>query len=474
MKRSLYTRFILAWLIFGLACFAVTVLFSSRVSYQLNLKNTASRLYTQARHIAGDYSNIYTEGEIPDGMRNQLMGLDHYAEEEIWFVQTNGTISFDSGGVRTGSVIPDFDPADSAQYYRIGRFYGCFDQKMLSVLTPVTANFSIYGYVIMHHSLDEVSSESELMLIPFYITVLIVFLLSLFIFLLIHLNIMVPLQKITYAAAEYTSGNLMHRITISSGDEFGRLADTLNIMADRISASEKYQKQFIANVSHDFRSPLTSIKGYLQAIIDGVIPQDSVEKYIRVIIHEAERLENLTQSMLSLNSLDRQNMHLEYSDFDLCGLVRRVCETFEGKCRMKNISFDLILSAQEVYVHADLGRIQQVLYNLIDNAIKFSNRDSSITITIRELRNQVLISVKDTGIGISREDLGQIWSRFFKSDQSRGRDKYGTGLGLSIVKEIITAHGETIDAVSTEGAGSEFTFRLAAAGTEEPGESLLP
>ena len=473
MKRSLYIMFFLAWLVFGLAGFVIVSLVSSRLTYNRSLRNTANRLYAQARQISTDYSQIYTGGKLSAGMQTQLQGLGHYTEERIWFIHTDGTISYDSAGQMTDHVIQDFDPATPPSFYRTGRFYNCFREDMLSVIAPITANFTTYGYVVIHHSLEDVALESDRMLIPLYITLAIIYVLSLFIFLLIHVYIMLPLRKITFAAGEYSSGNLNHTISINANDEFGRLADTLNLMADELSASENYQKQFIANVSHDFRSPLTSIKGYLQAITDGVIPPEDITKYINVVIHETDRLENLTQSMLSLNSLERKNMHLEFSDFDICRLVRGVCETFEGKCRRKDITFDLIFSAPEVAVHADLGRIQQVLYNLIDNAIKFSNNDSSITISVREIRNRVLISVKDTGVGIPREDLKQIWNRFFKSDQSRGRDKYGTGLGLSIVKEIITAHGETIDAISTEGAGSEFIFRLPSAHREEPEESLL-
>lgn len=471
MKRSLYTYFFIAWLLFGLACFGVVSLLSSRISYRLNLDNTASRMYSQARHISNDYSEVYTEKQIPSDLRTRLEGLDHFADEMIWFVSPDGTISFDSGNEKTGMVIEGFDPADSKSFYRIGHFYGCFEENMLSVQTPITANMTIYGYVIMHHALDEVAAESDRMLAPLYITVSIVFALSLLILLLIHRLVMVPLSKITRAAEEYASGNLKHTISVRSGTEIRTLADTMNVMTDELAALEDHQKRFIANVSHDFRSPLTSIKGYLQAIIDGVISPEDEEKYIRVVIHETERLENLTQSMLSLDSLERKNIHLEYSDFNICSLIRSACETLEGKCILKNITFDLILSSSAVYVHADLGKIQQVLHNLLDNAIKFSDRDSVITITVRQVRNRVLVSVKDTGVGISPGDLKQIWDRFFKSDQSRGRDKTGTGLGLSIVKEIITAHGETIDVISTEGAGTEFTFRLAAA-KEEPGGIL--
>ena len=240
----------------------------------------------------------------------------------------------------------------------------------------------------------------------------------------------------------------------------GYLADTLNFMAHELNNSEEYQKKFIANVSHDFRSPLTSIKGYLEAMADGVIPPENQEKYLRIVISETERLNKLTQGLLSLNSLDRANLHLDTSDFDINTIIKSTCETFEGICGQKGITFDLTFPDVTTMVCADMGKIQQVLYNLVDNAIKFSPENSSIAIQVSEKNDKVFVSVKDFGVGIPKENLKKIWTRFFKSDESRGKDKRGTGLGLSIVREIIQAHQETIDVISTEGAGTEFIFRL--------------
>ena len=135
-------------------------------------------------------------------------------------------------------------------------------------------------------------------------------------------------------------------------------------------------------------------------------------------------------------------------------------QTFEGICKEKRISFDLILTGEKLYVSADMSKIQQVLYNLIDNALKFSHPDSTITIETTEKNEKIFVSVKDTGIGIPKDSIKKIWERFYKTDLSRGKDKKGTGLGLAIVKEIIQAHGENINCISTEGVGTEFIFTL--------------
>lgn len=163
---------------------------------------------------------------------------------------------------------------------------------------------------------------------------------------------------------------------------------------------------------------------------------------------------------MTLTTYDDKGTFLELSDFDINDVIRKIAATFEVLCDQKNLHLDLFFEEGELKVSADLSKIQQVLYNLIDNAIKFSKPDSSIRIETTEMYNKVFVSVKDHGEGIARENLPKIWTRFCKSDPSRGKDKKGTGLGLAITKEIIQSHGEHINVVSTPDVGTEFTFSL--------------
>jgi len=251
-----------------------------------------------------------------------------------------------------------------------------------------------------------------------------------------------------------------YELPVESDDELGYLAASLNYMASEVAKSEDYQKKFVANVSHDFRSPLTSIKGYLEAMLDGTIPPELNEKYLRIVLNETERLTKLTNSLLTLNNLNIKGVALEKTDFDMNQVIRNTAATFEGICNSKQITIRLILTGETMYVNADMTKIQQVLYNLLDNALKFSQDHSTITIETRDKNNKLFVSVKDEGIGIPKDSLKQIFDRFYKTDLSRGKDKKGTGLGLSITKEIIQSHGEHINVISTEGVGSEFIFTL--------------
>ena len=299
-----------------------------------------------------------------------------------------------------------------------------------------------------------------------YILIAIVMLLSLIPFLVFHLRIYRPLDKIIMAAAKYTFDDDSEQIDYNADDELGSLCASLNYLNETVRNSGEYQRKFVSNVSHDFRSPLTSIKGYLEAMLDGTIPSELQEKYLGIVLGETERLNKLTEGLLTLNTFDDQGIYLELSSFDIAQVIKDSIASFEVISQKKNLQIETFFCRPAVMVHADMAKIQQVLYNLIDNAIKFSNVGSSIQIRIQEQRKKIFVIVKDFGEGISRENLPKIWDRFYKTDSSRGRDKKGTGLGLSIVKEIIRAHDQNINVISTEGVGTEFVFTLDAAGTE--------
>ena len=305
----------------------------------------------------------------------------------------------------------------------------------------------------LHDSCDSLLNIS-------YLTLLILFLLSLIILLFFTEMVYLPLRKITHATEQYAIGNFRYEFQVDSEDEIGYLAASLAYMASEVAKSEDNQKRLVANISHDFRSPLTSMRGYLEAMQDGTIPPELHEKYIGVVLNETDRLTKLTNSLLTLNNLNTQGMILDRTNFDINPVIKNTAASFEGTCRSKFITIELVLTGEQMYVNADMVKIQQVLYNLVDNAIKFSHKNSSIKIETIEKSNKLLVSVKDNGIGIPKDSLKLIWNRFYKTDLSRGKDKKGTGLGLSIVKEIIQAHNEHINVISTEGVGTEFIFTL--------------
>lgn len=462
MKHSLYIKFILGYLIFGLLGFIVVATVSSRMMHEHLIEEKAEAMYDEANLIAASYSGFYQgRKQDLDTAYLQLRAVAEFLQAEIWVVNRQGVIVIDSGTpTKSGTAIEDFDPtATGNRSYCVGSYFDQFSYEVLSVSAPITGNYNTYGYVVVHLPMSKVATASDKTLTIVYISALIIFILSLIILLVFAVTVYVPLKKIIAGANEYAAGNLEYQIDVTTHDEMGYLAATLNYMSDEVNKMEEYQRSFIANVSHDFRSPLTSIKGYLEAIIDGTIPPEFHEKYLTRVISETERLNKLTQSMLTLNTLDSKG-YLSRSNFDINRVIKDTAASFEGTCDKKNINFDLTFSDNIQMVYADLGKIQQVLYNLIDNAIKFSHSDSTIYIQTTARYEKIFVSVKDTGIGIPKDSVKKIWERFYKTDLSRGKDKKGTGLGLAIVKEIIQSHGENIDVISTEGVGTEFIFTL--------------
>lgn len=466
MKRTLYLKFLLGYLLFGILGF---ILISTMTNQGLRAQVEASEartLYTECTEIATHYATNYYNGNMElNDLYSHLETISHYMNTQIKVIDVSGRIIIDSANfaaLDNKTVIESFDIRDfGSKYYMVNRFYDIFSENHLTVFAPITPNYKVRGYVLIHKPISDIYAYSYELLNVVYITMLFIFLLAFVILLLFSLLIYRPIRKITSVADAYIDGDFSQKIDIQTHDELGHLAAVFDYMANELNTLEDDQRKFVSNVSHDFRSPLTSIKGYIEAILDGTIPYEMQDKYLNIILFETERLNKLTSSILELNKFGSHGKTILYmKSFDINYIIRMTALTFEGICSEKHISIELILSGQNLYVTADLAKIQQVIYNLTDNAIKFSYPDSSITIETTEKNGKVFVSVKDSGIGIPGDSLKKIWERFYKTDVSRGKDKRGTGLGLSIVKEIIQAHDENINVISTEGVGTEFIFSL--------------
>lgn len=462
MKRTLYLKILAGYAAFGVLGFLTIAVFTSRLTLNYITEDTASNLYRESNLLAANYAANYYRGTMTlDDVTAHFNAVATYLDAETQVINPNGQILIHSGSDSYEGTVENFDiTAFGSSYYQTGTFFDTFSEDTLSVFSPITINYKVRGYVLIHKPVQDLVSLKDGFINISYMTLAVIFLCAFVVLGLFTYAVYIPIRKITRAAKDYSEGNFDAQIDIHSNDEIGYLAASLNYMATELSTLEEDQRKFIANVSHDFRSPLTSIKGYIEAIMDGTIPHEMQDKYLNIILFETERLNKLTQSMLELNKYGAKGTMLDISSFDINNTIKLVVQSFEGTCQEKKISFELILTGHTSFVWADMSKIQQVLYNLIDNAIKFSNPDSTITIETTEKNEKVFISVKDTGIGIPKDSLKKIWERFYKTDLSRGKDKRGTGLGLAIVKEIISAHNENINVISTEGVGTEFIFTL--------------
>ena len=464
-----------SYLIFAVLGFILISTFTAHYNQNYLEQYYAAALRRESSQIADSFGNSYYRSELTlEEFQKQIAAVSSYLDADIYIVTTGGRVLITSEQyIRPSETesIKDFDILDfSGSNYSIGTFYDHYDDDVLTVYTPITRSYKVTCYAIICLPLSHITTLQYDLLNGFYLSLIFLLLLALIILLTFIFAVYRPLQVIIRAARNYADGNFDTALEMERQDEIGTLADTLHFMALELNALENDQHKFVSNVSHDFRSPLTSIKGYIEAILDGTIPPEMQGKYLNIVLRETERLTGLTHNLLVLNSMNPKQNRLNKTEFDINAVIKNTAAAFEGTCMAKNIKIDLLFSDWHSVVFADMSKIQQVLYNLIDNAIKFSHNDSAITIETTSRYEKIFVSVRDTGIGIPRDSIKKIWERFYKTDLSRGKDKKGTGLGLAIVKEIIQLHGENINVVSTEGVGTEFIFSLSKA-EKEDGES---
>ena len=426
------------------------------MAYRQALSQTATSLHKEAVQIA--QSNLIRR---PDSQEN-LELLASVNQSDIWIVDVSGKVYAAAGTSGAPAAIEGFSLADRQNFYMTGDFFGCLPEGTLTVFAPIITDITLNGYVLIHCPASRLWQIVNQWQLFSYIIYGIMLLLLAVVIILISVFTVGAIQKTAAAGHEFANGNLSYPLELRRRDEIGEIAVIEKDLAHQVGTASEDQKKFLANISHDFRSPLTSIKGYIGAIQDGTIPPESQSHYLDVVLSEVDRLTTLANGLLDLTQLEK-GIILHRSDFDLRELVLEVLPAFEGRVEEKGLTFDVTFETETVPVNADRDRIGQVLHNLVDNAIKFSLNDSTIDIAAHLAGERVFVSVRDHGIGIEKENLPKIWTRFYKIDQSRGKDKKGTGLGLSIVREIIQAHKENIDVISTPDVGTEFIFTLQSA-----------
>ncbi len=271
-----------------------------------------------------------------------------------------------------------------------------------------------------------------------------------------------PLRRMTNAAKSFAKGDFSARVSVGKqNDEVAELGMAFNNMADSLENLEKMRNSFLANISHDLRTPMTTISGFIDGINSGAIPPEKHEYYLGVISAEVHRLSRLVSQLLDVSRLESGERKFNYTDFDIAEVARIILISFEQKIEDKRLDVEFDSERDGMYVHADKDAIYQVLYNLCHNAIKFAREEGKFRIRISKITDtKIKVAVYDQGQSISEEDSKMIFDRFYKSDKSRGLDKSGVGLGLYISKTIIDAHGETIGVQSVDNDGSEFWFTL--------------
>ena len=362
----------------------------------------------------------------------------------------------------------------TGEYDQMSTLGGLYEKNRYAVARPIKTaadGNDIIGYVFITNVVDNIlKTWSSLTGITAIVTIG-VFAAAMIVSLMYSKHRAKPLDEMAAASRRFARGDFSVRVRQREDptDEMGALIDSFNKMADSLENAEAHRSEFIANISHELRTPMTTISGFAEGLLDGTIPPEDEKKYLRAISDETKRLSRLVRDMLDVSQLrNRAADPTKRIDFDLTELTLQTLLSFESRATKKNLDVDPQLPDNHIMVHADKDAITQVIYNLLDNAVKFASPGSCITVRIYKDNGKAYVSVRDYGETIPPDDLPFIFDRFHKSDRSRSLDKDGVGLGLYLVKSIINSHDEDIAVTSRDGM-TEFVFTLTLA-KNEPGE----
>ncbi len=281
-----------------------------------------------------------------------------------------------------------------------------------------------------------------------FLTLIIAMLLSLFLIYAEARHISRPLKEINSAVLEIASGKFDKRVNVNARGEVAQLASSYNYMADSLERLEEMRSSFVSDISHELRTPMTSISGFVEGILDGTIPKEREKEYLEIVLDESTRLAKLTSEMFEMTKMNSPEYKLSIQKFDVNEEIRRCIISAEQKVEAKNLELSVDFENETEFVLADPDAIKRVIINLLDNAIKFSYPENTIEIKVKESGKKVFVDFVNYGTGIAKEDLPYIFDRFYKSDKSRTRDKTGAGLGLSFVKNILNLHAQAITVTS--------------------------
>lgn len=361
-------------------------------------------------------------------------------------------------------------PRVMEELYKTGRFQRLTtldtvynDRPYYIVALPVaTAAYDApVGYVFVGSDCTEIIEAWGTTSNVFVMTAIIVMLLALLLSYYTSLRQSEPLLEIAAAARRFAHGDFSARVADDGReDEIGELTESFNTMAESLEKSEQLRSEFVANLSHELKTPMTTIAGFADGILDGTIPKEEQARYLATISSETKRLSRLVRQMLQMSRIQSVDTTALLSrSFNLSEVIMRTLLAFEGRINQQGLDVDAQLPEESITVRGDEDSITQVVYNLLDNAIKFSEKGATIGISLWKQGGRAFVSVKNRGETISPQELPFIFDRFHKTDKSRGLDRDGVGLGLSIVKTILNNHNEDICVTSRDGL-TEFVFTV--------------
>ncbi|WMJ23809.1 HAMP domain-containing sensor histidine kinase [Paludicola sp. MB14-C6] len=351
--------------------------------------------------------------------------------------------------------------SSDGKYSEMGKMGDFYSRHYYTVATQVSTRTNTrvaYVFTSMHASKQLQTFLNEMLKMFLFSSVAVLFLTFIIVY-FVTLQMVKPLRQMSLAAQKFGKGELNTRLEVSSYDEMGQLAMALNNMAQSLSTQEIMRRSFIANISHELKTPMTSISGFVDGILDGTIPPEKQKYYLQIVSDETKRLSRLVKTMLNLSRIEAGEMKINKSRINIVDTICQTVFSFEQQIDKKHLTIKG-LDHEKVMIEADPDLMHQVVYNLTENAVKFVDEGGFLEFSIYEIGDNTFVSVKNSGVGLTKEEMNKVFERFYKTDKSRGLDKNGVGLGLYIVRSIVNLHGGDITVNSVEGEYVEFVFSV--------------
>lgn len=464
MKNSVITKYFgicSALILSSIVCIGAVMIITTLQMYKTE-KNTS--LKNGASELTSATSSAYvSDGSLnPERIKSLYLNYSSVTDCDVALVGTYGStvastddLLIQRNAKISGSII---NKISDGGFFSVGDMDGYFTDNCFSYASSVYLGAEEY-YVIIYTSYAPYNNYMWSLVRMFIVIFIVATILTFAILYTVTRNMMKPVREMTEAAEHFGKGDFSQKLNISESNEFGALAASMNNMAYSLSVLEDSRKSFIANISHELKTPMTSIGGFVDGILDGTIPPDQHRHYLTIVSEEVNRLARMVRSMLNISKYESGEVKMKFETFDITSLTIMTVLLFEKRISERHV--DVIgLDTEPHYICADIDLVQQIIYNLVENAIKFVNIGGYISFRFVDDGEKTQVAIRNSGGGLTEEEIPKVFERFYKTDESHGKDKTGVGLGLAIVRSIINLHGGSILVKSRPDEYTEFSFRL--------------
>lgn len=464
MRKSIFSEYfyLCATIISAsIICIGAVLLVVSAEFYKADKKNYLIKI-TEELLITSTIS-LETQNSDMSYLKNVYLNTTDASEIDFTLVDSNGDALVCSeappcfhAGERLGDSILKKATADG--YYELGKLQNFYNVPYFNLAYKLDINNSTYYLFAKMSTTSLTQYLSKLALILCFVAILIL----VFVFLIMYVatkRLLTPIKEMTLAARQFGEGDFSEKLYITDNNELGFLANSLNEMATSLEEIEETRKSFVSNVSHELKTPMTTIGGFIDGILDGTIPTEMHNHYLHIVSDEVARLARLVRSMLNISKFEAGELSISAEKFNIMPMIVKTALNFEKVIEDKQVKI-LGIDTDEFAITADPDLFQQIMYNIIENAVKFVNNGGYIQFSFSEDDNTSTIKIKNSGEGLKENEINKVFERFYKADESRGIDKTGVGLGLSIVSSIIKLHEGTILVRSEPKEYVEFEINL--------------